>query len=35
MTAKKFKSFVFDLFENINSSNSKELSSQCCSLINS
>ena len=35
MTAKKFKLFVLDLFEKINTTNSKELSSQCCSLINS
>jgi len=34
MTAKKFKSFIFDLCKNINTANSKELSSQCCSLIN-
>ena len=33
LTAKKFKSFVLNFFENINTTNSEELSSQCCSLI--
>ena len=32
-TAEKFKSFVFDLFENINVTDLDKLATQCCSLI--
>ena len=32
-TSQKFKSFVFDLFANINDTDSDKLASHCCSLI--
>ena len=32
-TAKKFKSFIFDLFQNINDTDSDKLCNHCCSLI--
>ena len=35
LTSKQFKTFVFDLFENINITDRGKLASQCCSLINS
>jgi transposase len=34
-TANIFKSFVFDLFANINKTDRKEMAKQCVSLINS
>ena len=34
-TSKIFKSFVFDLFKNINTTDEKEMTRQCVSLINS
>ena len=34
LTSKQFKTFVFDLFENINITDQGKLASQCCSLIN-
>ena len=33
LTAKKFKSFVFNLFENINTTDIGKLENHCCSLI--
>jgi len=32
-TAKKFKSFVFDLFQNINDNDKEKLNNLCSSLI--
>lgn len=34
-TAKIFKDFIFDLFANINNTDTKEMAKQCVSLINS
>ena len=34
-TAKIFKDFIFDLFVNINNTDTKEMAKQCVSLINS
>ena len=33
LTAEKFKSFIFDLFKNINITDSDKLAKHCCSLI--